>query len=208
MVRALSILTNRSHFEMAPSELTRIRAMVDKPVLRKEFIIDEYQVYQTRALGADALLLMANVLEPTRLKDFFDLSRELGLEVLFETHSSRQIDALPENAEVVGINSRTFEGRTILGLDRYSWSRLVRRLGLSRRDLSVRLEQFSLIEHLQPRMVKVAESGVTPETMPELGRLGFDAALVGNSLLLAEAGIREMLAKFERAMEASSASLQ
>src|SRR5205823_501437 len=79
VVRAVSVLTNATHFGMAIAELQRIRALVTQPVLRKDFMVEEYQVYEARAFGADAILLMANVLDRGQMKRLFDLARELGM---------------------------------------------------------------------------------------------------------------------------------
>lgn len=196
-VRAVSVLTNRSHFDMSPDDLTKIRSVVGKPVLRKDFIIDPYQIDQARVIGADAILLMANVLDAERLRDFYAHALELGMEALFEVHSAEQLDTLPAGARVVGINSRTFDSASWLGLDWYTLSKWARRLGLDRQDLSIRTSQFELVSRVRDGSVKIAESGVTAETVSKLPGMGFDAALVGNSLLLDPAGIRKALTSFE-----------
>ena len=85
-VRAVSVLTNRTHFGMGIDDLAKIRANVAQPVLRKDFFIDEYQILEARAHGADAILLMANVLDAAQLRDFHSLASELGMEALFEIH--------------------------------------------------------------------------------------------------------------------------
>ena len=86
-VRAVSILTNRTHFGMGVEDLARLRAALPQPVLRKDFFIDDYQILEARAHGADAILLMANVLDATQLRDFHQLALELGMEALFEIHT-------------------------------------------------------------------------------------------------------------------------
>src|ERR1043166_9804701 len=80
VVRAVSVLTNATHFGMSIEELTRIRALVPQPILRKDFMLEEYQVYESRAFGADGILLMANVLERAQMKRLFHLARELRSE--------------------------------------------------------------------------------------------------------------------------------
>ena len=112
IVAALSVLTNAHHFGMDIERLAAIRSRVTKPVLRKDFMIDEYQVREARAFGADAILLMANVLDAPRLAGFHDLARELGMEVLFEVHTEEEIALLPTDARIVGINSRKFKSTT------------------------------------------------------------------------------------------------
>src|SRR6266478_3009121 len=86
IVRAVSVLTNATHFGMAVQDLLRKKAVVKQPILRKEFLIEDYQVYEARAFGADAVLLMASVLDDEKLRRLFELSRELDLDVLFEAH--------------------------------------------------------------------------------------------------------------------------
>ena len=91
LVRAVSVLTNQRYFGMGIERLAAIRQQVPHPVLRKDFFVDEYQVREARAFGADAILLMANVLDESRLRGFYDLARELGMEALFEVHTEDEI---------------------------------------------------------------------------------------------------------------------
>ena len=86
IVHAVSVLTNQAHFGMGVADLEKIAAAATKPVLRKDFILDPYQIYAARAAGADAVLLMANVLSADQLRDFHNLILELGMEALFEVH--------------------------------------------------------------------------------------------------------------------------
>src|SRR5262245_3465918 len=136
-VKAVSVLTNTADFGMAIEELQRVRGLVPKPVLRKDFIFDEYQVYEARAFGADALLLMVNVLEREKMRRLSELSRELGMEVLFEAHTKEEIESIPEGALLYGINSRKF----MASAKRFSTDG-------KGHDLSVELETFSLIGHV------------------------------------------------------------
>ncbi|HSA07178.1 MAG TPA: indole-3-glycerol phosphate synthase TrpC [Candidatus Gastranaerophilales bacterium] len=110
---AISVLTDEKFFQGKIQYLTEIKEIVDLPVLRKDFIIDEFQIYQTRSLKADIILLIASVLEEKQLKDYFDLSKELGLDVLLEVHDQKEFDiALKTGAKIIGINNRnlnTFE---------------------------------------------------------------------------------------------------
>ena len=196
-VRAVSVLTNHTDFGMGIEDLLRVRAAVPKPILRKDFILEEYQVYEARAFGADALLLMANVLDRASMRQLFELSRELGMDVLFEAHTKDEIDAIPDGAKLYGINSRKFKAS-----NRWLLARLLIRLGLTSAapDLSVELETFSLIKHLPPNAVKIAESGVKPAKLPELIKMGYNAILVGTSLLKAPAGVQAILREFEQAL--------
>ncbi len=190
IVRALSILTNQHHFGMDIERLSAIRTQVAKPVLRKDFIVDEYQVREARAFGADAILLMANVLDASRLAGFHDLARELGMECLFEIHTEDEIGLLPADVRLVGINSRKFKSTT----------GFVGSSGSSARDFSLSFEAFDLAGRLPAQALHVAESGISPDNLA-LARTHFDAALVGTSLLRDPAGIRACLASFESALD-------
>jgi indole-3-glycerol phosphate synthase len=196
IVRGLSVLTNASHFGMSVERLAAIRSTVHKPILRKDFIFDDYQVYETRAFGADAILLMANLLAAEELRRLFQLAASIGLEVLFECHDAVQIQRVPDGAELFGINSRTFASGEAL----YEASRQHRAAG-GREDLTTDARQFDLVRHLPPNGVKVAESGVSVATVARLrDELGYHAALVGTSLLLSRNGVESELQAFEQAL--------
>jgi len=190
IVRAVSVLTNSTHFGMGIKELQRIRERVPQPVLRKDFLIKEYQIYEARAFGADAILLMANVLDRAEMKRLFSLARELGMDVLFEAHTKEEIESIPEGAEIYGINSRKFKA---------SEQSFVAKM-VNGRDLSVELETFSLIQHVPKTAIKVAESGVKPKGIRKVAGMGYDAVLVGTSLLKASDGVENMLRQFEKAI--------
>ncbi len=190
VVKAVSVLTNTIDFGMGIEDLQRMRAAISKPILRKDFIFDEYQVYEARAFGADALLLMANVLDRDRMRKLFELSREIGLDVLFETHTKEEIESIPEGAGLYGINSRKF----MTSAKVFSGS------AGGGADLSIELDTFGLIHHLPKHAIKIAESGVSPAKAAEVIKLGYDAILVGTSLLKAPEGVEKMLEEFERAI--------
>src|SRR5262245_29663402 len=111
-VKAISVLTSWHHFgeNMRVTMLEAVKQHTGKPVLRKDFILEEYQLYQARAYGADAVLLMANILDRDEMRRLSDLAFELGMDVLFETHNTAELEELPDKARIVGINSRSFEG--------------------------------------------------------------------------------------------------
>lgn len=190
IVRAVSVLTNGPYFGMSIDCLGDIRKAVSKPLLRKEFILEEYQIQEARAFGADAVLLMANVLDAGRLRGLYDFARELGMEALFEVHTLEEIGLLPRDAQMIGINSRKFKtDRGFVGAS-----------GASPKDFSVDLGIFHLREQL-PREGKflVAESGLTPSTIGQVCDT-FHAALIGTSLLRDERGVRTGLEEFEEAI--------
>lgn len=109
----LSVLTDRDFFQGQDAYLQAARAACDLPVIRKDFLIDEYQIYQARALGADAILLIVAALDLPQLQDFSLLAQELGLDVLVEVHNAQELEtALQVPNPMVGINNRnlhTFE---------------------------------------------------------------------------------------------------
>jgi len=110
---AISVLTDEKFFQGSIKYLKDIKQISQIPVLRKDFIIDEYQIYQTKEMGADIILLIAAALDKKQLKDFYDMSKELGLDALLEVHDEKELDyALEINADIIGINNRnlkTFE---------------------------------------------------------------------------------------------------
>lgn len=110
---AISVLTDRQFFQGAIEYLKDVKKEVKIPVLRKDFIIDPFQIYQTRLMGADIILLIASALEFSVLKDFYQLAKELQLDVLLEVHNEEEFEqALEIDADIIGINNRnlkTFE---------------------------------------------------------------------------------------------------
>jgi indole-3-glycerol phosphate synthase len=148
---------------------------------------------------------MANLLEPHEMTRLYTLAKELRMDALFECHSREQIEQLPPDAQICGVNSRTFDARkNVLGLGKYGVSALLGRLGTGK-DLTVDLGRFELGQFVPSHVVKVAESGVSPDTIRMVrDELGFHAALVGTSLLSAPDGVRHELARFEEALKAQA----
>jgi len=104
---AISVLTDERFFKGSIQYLKDIKEAVKLPVLRKDFIIDEFQVYETKMIGADIILLIVAALDKAQLKDYFDLSTELGLDVLAEAHDRQEFDAAVRvGAKIIGINNR------------------------------------------------------------------------------------------------------
>ena len=197
VVAAVSVLTNQIHFGMDIERFSALRLTNSKPVLRKDFIIEEYQVREARAFGADAILLMANVLDAARLSGFYDLARELGMEALFEVHTEEEISALPQDARVAGINSRKFKAK----------SGFVGKQGASETDFSLDYSAFELAEKLPAGTLRVAESGLSPQNVIQV-RERFNAALVGTSLLRDARGICTALEEFEEVIRSSGSKPQ
>lgn len=189
VVRAVSVLTNATHFGGSLADLAAVSSLSSKPVLRKDFILDPYQIYAARAAGADAVLLMANVLSAAQMAELYGTVRELGMEALFEVHEAGEIGALPAGARVVGINSRKFksqEGFVDAGRS-------------SSKDFTLDFSAFDLAGKLPTGCIRVAESGVTPETAGAVVP-HFHAILVGTSLLRDPRGITVPLEEFARAL--------
>jgi len=196
IVRAISVLTNASHFGMSMERLQTVRGQSTKPVLRKDFIFDEYQVLEARAFGADAILLMANLLDADEMKRLYAACRELGMEALFECHDREQIGQVPPGAVIYGINSRTFA----VGSGQYAAARAARDTGTTV-DATTDLSRFDTGKYLPPNAVKVAESGIHSHTIAAVrDQQGYHAALVGTSLLVAKEGVVGALNAFERAL--------
>lgn len=200
LVKAFSILTDRPYFGMDLDSLRAIRNQVSKPILRKDFIIAEYQIYEARAFGADAILLMVSVLkERSVLQRFYDVARELGMNALFEVHDRIEMGQLPADAEICGINSRKFTSGSLFGLNRFALSRwlgrFTKKLG-NRVDWSTDLSVFDFVRFL-PTPVKVAESGVNASTIRAVKDAGFHCALVGTSLLQDPRGMGGALSDFQ-----------
>ncbi len=172
---ATSVLTEGQHFAGSLEDLAAVRSAVDLPVLRKDFIIDEYQVWEARAHGADALLLIAAILEEPRLACLLRQTRSLGMEALVEAHNEAEVaDALAAGARVVGVNNRNLADFTV--------------------DLATTERLRPLVP---PEVVLVSESGVhTRADAQRLRACGADAILVGEALVAAPdpaAKIRELI---------------
>ena len=171
---ALSILTEPFHFGGSLDDLRAARAATDLPVLRKDFIVDPYQLYESAAAGADAILLIVAALEPDDLLELHREARALDLDVLVEVHDEEELEvALDVEAEVIGINNRD--------------------LG----DFSVDIERtYELLSDVPAGKTVVAESGFsTREELDDLDRVGVDAVLIGETLMRApdiEAACREL----------------
>jgi indole-3-glycerol phosphate synthase len=160
--RAISVLTDSCHFHGRLQDVTEVRAQVQLPVLRKDFLLDPYQLYESAAAGADCILLIARFLEQSLLKDLYQLAGELGLEVLLETHDADEVKkAVAIGAKIIGINNRNLE-KLVTDLD------VTRQL----RDL------------VPDEAILVSESGIrTRDDVLMLEKLGVPAILVGEHLL-------------------------
>lgn len=160
----LSVLTDRDFFQGDDSYLQQVRAVTTLPVLRKDFIIDDYQIYEARALGADCILLIVAALGDAQLREFAGLASHLGLDVLVEVHDGAELErALQLDVHLIGINNRnlrSFETR-----------------------LATTLE---LLERIPPERRVVTESGIhTPQDVALMREHGVQAFLVGEAFMVA-----------------------
>lgn len=175
----VSCLTEPKWFLGSDDIFRQVRRTISLPMLRKDFTVDEYQIYQARLMGANAVLLIVSLLDGETLKGYLDLCRSLGLAALVETHDGQEADAaLNAGAEIIGVNNRNLK------------------------DFSVDFSNAArLRDRIPPGVLYVAESGLTgPEDAAALKQLGADAALVGEALMRApDKGA--MLASLRRAAE-------
>ena len=162
---AISVLTDRRFFQGCDEDLVALRRSVPVPVLRKEFIVEEYQVHETAALGADAMLLIAAVLDDARLAALQQTAAVYGLHCLVEVHDEGELEgALEAGSRIIGINNRDLTDFTVS------------------LDTSLRLRP-----RIPDGIVTVSESGIhTREDVLLLQQAGFDAILVGESLMRSE----------------------
>lgn len=158
---ALSVLTDNHFFDGSFENFSVARKQNSAPMLQKDFIIDRYQVYEARSLGADAILLIAAVLSRSEVKKLSELCRELGMESILEIHSSDELDHLCPEIDIVGINSRN--------------------LKTFRVDMA---NSINLVKSIPDEFVKVAESGInTPEDVICLSNAGFSGFLIGSRFM-------------------------
>ncbi len=158
---ALSVLTDNKYFAGENKDLTTARKFNFCPILRKDFIIDEYQLIEAKSIGADVILLIAECLEKERLKSLAETAKNLGLEVLMEIHSPEQLDKLNPYVDVVGVNNRDLT------------------------NFKVGIQHSIEIGPLIPdSVIKISESGLSrPESVVRLKEEGFRGFLIGTHFM-------------------------
>lgn len=172
---AISVLTDTDFFGGSMEDLRTAREKVSIPLLRKEFIVDEYQIFEAKAHGADAILLIAAAISIQESLRFTELARSLGLDVLLELHDESEIDYISPANNIVGINNRN--------------------LGSFVTDVE---KSFNMIPLLPKEAVLVSESGIShPETVKELRRAGYKGFLIGENFMKTEK-LGESLGEFVR----------
>jgi indole-3-glycerol phosphate synthase len=160
---AISVLTDEKFFGGNISDLKQARALTAIPLLRKDFIIDEYQLYVSKVIGANAILLIATALTKEQVLQFARKARELDLEVLLELHEENELEHINEYVDIVGINNRNLK------------------------TFSVDVEaSIRLADKLPADCVKISESGISqPETVVRLMDAGFQGFLMGENFMKA-----------------------
>jgi indole-3-glycerol phosphate synthase len=158
----LSVLTDGSFFGGSNQDLSITRKFNFCPILRKDFIIDPYQVIEAKSIGADAILLIAAILEKNQIAALTDLASQLGMEVLLELHESDEISKIPSTEVLIGVNNRN--------------------LNTMKTDIET---AFNILPLLPENMLKIAESGLNnAETICRLKTAGYQGFLIGEYFML------------------------
>lgn len=158
----ISVLTERRRFGGSLEDLQAVRTGVSIPILRKDFMVDEYQFYEARAAGADVVLLIVAALSKNQLRDYYDLATELGMAALIEVHTHEEVeDALEIDPRIIGVNARNLK------------------------TLEIDLGAFTrLIPEIPESIIRVAESGISERSEVEIAQAaGARAILVGETLV-------------------------
>ena len=171
----LSVLTDEPYFQGHDDYFTAIRAAVDLPMLRKDFMIDEYQIYESRVLGADCILLIMACLSDSQASEFYNLATSLGMDTLFEVHDEAEMErALALKPKMLGVNNRNLKTLDV--------------------DLQTGLD---LAQKIPDGIIKVAESGIVDNThIRDFQNVGYNAFLIGESLMREDdigAAVKELL---------------
>ena len=163
--RAISVLTDERYFKGSLKDLGAVRDAANLPLLRKEFVVDAYQIYEARAAGADAVLLIVSLLTKEALRDYISLTAELGLAALVEIHTGKELEqAMKVDARIIGINNRN--------------------LKTFKTDLKT---TFDLVRDISKDRIIVSESGIqSGADIVRLQTAGVDAVLVGEALMRKE----------------------
>ena len=170
----VSCLTEPKWFKGSDNIFRQVRARIDTPMIRKDFTVDEYQIYQAKCMEADAVLLICSILDDARLKDYLSLCKEIGLDALVEAHNEKEIEsAVKANARIIGVNNRNLK------------------------DFSVDFSNALKLRSMIPKdTVYVAESGVkNADDAKRIKEAGTDAVLIGEAFMRAydkAALLREM----------------
>lgn len=158
---AISVLTDMDFFGGKLADLELARSLTKTPLLRKDFVIDEYQLYQAKVSGASAILLIASALTVTETKKLAEKAKELNLDVLLEIHNELELSHINDNVDVVGVNNRN--------------------LGTFVTDVQI---SFDLVDKIPNDFVKISESGISqPQTVIDLQQAGYQGFLMGENFM-------------------------
>ena len=158
---AISVLTDKEYFGGSKEDLKTIRKYNYCPILRKEFIIDEYQIIEAKSIGADAILLIASILTKEEVDQFTNLAKSLGLEILFEIHDEKEIEKFNDDIDLIGVNNRN--------------------LKTFKTDYNYSLD---VIDKLPTDSVKISESGISnPKVVDILKGAGYQGFLIGEQFM-------------------------
>jgi len=158
---AVSVLTDTKYFGGTNSDLQSIRDHINIPILRKDFIIDTYQLHEAKAIGADVILLIGAVLSKDESQKLCDLAHALNLEVLYEVHDQSEISKIPENVDIVGINNRDLKAFKV----DFKYSK-------------------KIYDQLPQDVMKISESGISQaSTILDLHQKGFQGFLIGETFM-------------------------
>ncbi len=185
---ALSVLTDEPYFQGSLRNLELASSAAPLPCLRKDFMVDEYQIVEARAHRADAILLIAAALTDAELKRFAQAAHSLSLDVLVEVHTSAELDRVLDTGIATGIAAL---GETGAPADRSSsagWESGALAIGVNNRDLKTfdvsQETSLAFVDRIPPSVVRVTESGISmPDDIARLRHAGFDAFLIGESLM-------------------------
>lgn len=159
---ALSVLTDRNFFGGRKMDLKRARRANTIPVLRKDFMIDEYQIVEAKSLGADIILLIAAILTPAEIKNLAGLAKSLELNVLLEVHNLEELErSIDPNLDAIGVNNRNLA------------------------DFTVSVENsYKLVDHIPNEFLKISESAISDQqTIRDLKKAGFQGFLIGENFM-------------------------
>lgn len=158
---AISVLTDIDFFGGTLADLELARSLTTTPLLRKDFMIDEYQLYQAKMSGANAILLIASALTVQETKRLAIKAKELGLDVLLEIHNEQELEHINDKVDVVGVNNRN--------------------LGTFVTDVQI---SFDLVDKIPNEFVKISESGISqPQTVIDLQQVGYKGFLMGENFM-------------------------